>query len=228
MFSESIAAFAFFGNKIVLVTLLLGSVLNVGFYLARRAFFAKHFLRDPRALLDAVSGAKNRGEIVSLLEKTKTEETQLVLRGLAAHPDSSRDFQSAVEGQVTTEQVYWDASTSLFAWTSATGPMMGLLGTILGLMKAFSDLASAEIPEPQLALAGIADALLTTVLGILLAIPATAFFNHCRLRSRKARAAVSSLTQVIAARFGSVEPRRQADPPRQDDEPRESHTTEAR
>ena len=53
---------------------------------------------------------------------------------------------------------------------------------------------------PQVAMVGISDALFTTVLGIVVAIPATAFFNHCKLRARAASASVTSLTALILSR----------------------------
>jgi biopolymer transport protein ExbB/TolQ len=125
----------------------------------------------------------------------------LVARSLRAHSTCAEDFEKAVEGHLQNEQLHWDRYTGLFAWTSATGPMAGLLGTILGLMKSFSDLAASQTAEPQVAMAGIADALLTTVLGILLAIPATAFFNHCKTRTRRARAAVASMSSLLLAQL---------------------------
>ena len=55
---------------------------------------------------------------------------------------------------------------------AAIGPLLGLLGTVLGMVEVFSTLATTTVPDPALLAGGIWQALLTTVMGLTLAIPA--------------------------------------------------------
>lgn len=55
---------------------------------------------------------------------------------------------------------------------AAIGPLLGLLGTVLGMVDVFSTLSSRSMPDPSLLAGGIWEALLTTVMGLTLAIPA--------------------------------------------------------
>ena len=57
-------------------------------------------------------------------------------------------------------------------------PFIGLFGTVLGVMRAFKDLASAAGAGPGLVAVGISEALICTAAGLLVAIPAVAAFNH--------------------------------------------------
>lgn len=55
---------------------------------------------------------------------------------------------------------------------AAVGPLLGLLGTVLGMVDVFSTLSERSMPDPSMLAGGIWEALLTTVMGLSLAIPA--------------------------------------------------------
>ena len=61
---------------------------------------------------------------------------------------------------------------------ASVAPFIGLFGTVLGVMRAFKDLASAAGAGPGLVAVGISEALICTAAGLLVAIPAVAAFNH--------------------------------------------------
>ena len=66
-------------------------------------------------------------------------------------------------------------------------PFIGLFGTVLGIIKAFQDLALADKAGPQVVMAGISAALLATALGLLVAIPAVIAYNYFSLRVARIR-----------------------------------------
>lgn len=55
---------------------------------------------------------------------------------------------------------------------AAIGPLLGLLGTVLGMVDVFANLSARSMPDPSMLAGGIWEALLTTVMGLTLAIPA--------------------------------------------------------
>ena len=59
-----------------------------------------------------------------------------------------------------------------------TAPLIGLLGTVWGIMRAFHDMASTGSAGPSVVAAGVAEALFTTAAGLLVAVPAVLLFNH--------------------------------------------------
>ena len=61
---------------------------------------------------------------------------------------------------------------------ASNAPYVGLLGTVMGIMKAFNDLAIAPGQGNEVVMAGIAHALVSTAVGLAVAIPAVAAFNH--------------------------------------------------
>ena len=59
-----------------------------------------------------------------------------------------------------------------------TAPLIGLLGTVWGIMRAFHDMARTGSAGPSVVAAGVAEALFTTAAGLLVAVPAVMLFNH--------------------------------------------------
>jgi len=59
-----------------------------------------------------------------------------------------------------------------------TAPLIGLLGTVWGIMRAFHDMARTGSAGPSVVAAGVAEALFTTAAGLLVAVPAVMLYNH--------------------------------------------------
>jgi biopolymer transport protein ExbB/TolQ len=68
---------------------------------------------------------------------------------------------------------------------ASVSPFIGLFGTILGVMRAFRDLAAYQGAGPGVVAVGIAEALVTTAAGLFVAIPAVAAYNFFNRRSQE-------------------------------------------
>ncbi len=87
----------------------------------------------------------------------------------------------------------------------AIAPMLGLLGTVAGMVGAFRDLAaSGAQPNPAKMAGNIQMALMTTVMGLIVAIPA--IFSYALLRNRLARmlTEVDMITSELMGRFQGI------------------------
>lgn len=65
---------------------------------------------------------------------------------------------------------------------AAIAPLIGLLGTVWGIMRAFRDMSSTGSAAPSIVAAGVAEALTTTAAGLIIAVPALMLFNHLARR----------------------------------------------
>ena len=70
------------------------------------------------------------------------------------------------------------SSLAFLSITTMVGPFLGLLGTVQGVLVTFLGLRGTQIPTLQTIAPGISDALSTTVMGLLVAIPAALFYNY--------------------------------------------------
>lgn len=71
-----------------------------------------------------------------------------------------------------------EKNLNLLGTIASNAPYIGLLGTVMGIMKAFNDLASAPGQGNEVVMAGIAHALVSTAIGLAVAIPAVVAFNY--------------------------------------------------
>lgn len=72
----------------------------------------------------------------------------------------------------------------LFGTASFVSPLIGLMGTVLGIMRAFHDLSAAGAGGPAVVAAGISEALVATAFGIGLAVLSALLYNYFTLESR--------------------------------------------
>jgi biopolymer transport protein ExbB len=101
----------------------------------------------------------------------------------------------------------------VFHGVATTGPLLGLLGTVFGLMKSFHDVAVAgAMGRPDLLARGFGEALITTAVGLLVAIPAmvlhSAFTSRVDRLAMRFDEAAQTLVDLISAEAASLPRRR--------------------
>jgi biopolymer transport protein ExbB len=86
----------------------------------------------------------------------------------------------------------------VLATVGATAPFVGLVGTVLGIVNAFQQLATSGQGSVGEISGGIAEALVTTALGIAVAIPAVWLFNHLNQRTSRALVEMQCVAEELA------------------------------
>jgi len=81
------------------------------------------------------------------------------------------------------QRLLFERNLGILGTMGNTAPLIGLLGTVWGIMRAFHDLASTGSAGPSVVAAGIAEALFTTAAGLLVAVPAVMLYNHFTRRT---------------------------------------------
>ena len=93
-----------------------------------------------------------------------------------------RALQHGLQGQVRLLEKY----VPILGTIAGTAPFVGLLGTVVGIIKAFHDISVNVGGGPEVVSAGIAEALITTAFGLVVAIPAVMAFNYFIHKVQKA------------------------------------------
>jgi biopolymer transport protein ExbB len=169
-------------------TILLLSVAALGFAIEHAITIRKERLM-PSAVLDELEDLIARGDLqaaVDLCSDPRNESlaTEVVLAGLTRYQSSElgfADYQSAVEeaGEDYTARLY--RKTDALNVISVVAPMLGLFGTVAGMMESFNILASTQGAAKPYELAdSISKALVTTWLGLIVAIPSTVAYSYFR------------------------------------------------
>ena len=94
---------------------------------------------------------------------------------------------------------------SYVSLVGAIAPMLGLLGTVSGMVGSFQVIAqSATAPKPAELAGGISQALVTTLIGLMIAIPATAAFSMLKNWLQVINAEIDSESLRLMSRFQGV------------------------
>ncbi len=109
-----------------------------------------------------------------------------VLRsGLIRFDSATEEIEHAIERTGAHEATLLSANLRILGVVGSLAPMLGLLGTVVGMIKAFNVISAAGTGNPGLVASGIAEALLTTAWGLAVGIPALAFYHAFRNRVEK-------------------------------------------
>ncbi len=182
-------AFTLHGAGWVLWTLIALSIISMAVMLERLWYFRAH--RVGRSELAA--------EIRALLRQGGE-------RGVAGAPAALAtagpvEMTAAIEGAKTRERLRLERRLPFLATLGSNGPFVGLFGTVLGIIKAFHDLAATQGTAgagASTVMAGISEALVATAIGLLVAIPAVVAFNYFSRRVRVRMAEVDWLAHLAA------------------------------
>jgi len=133
-------------------------------------------------------------------------ETNVVLFGLRDHKSGAESVQDLIAGAEGKEQARFEKRLNYLATVASNAPFIGLFGTVLGIIRAFNDL-SADMSEASGAvMAGIAEALIATAVGLLVAIPAVIAFNILKARVKGFVNNLHLLSGILMASLKSDEP----------------------
>jgi len=177
------------GATWVLWLLIALSVISLGVMLERLWFFRIH--RVARGALAA--------EMRRLLEQAAPAGGG---HPLGARPASvaSADLAAAIDGAKVRERMRLERHLAFLATLGSNGPFIGLFGTVLGIIKAFHDLAASQAGGgASTIMAGISEALVATAVGLMVAIPAVIAFNYFNRRIRVRMAEVDWVAHLAAS-----------------------------
>ena len=105
-----------------------------------------------------------------IINTVKSNEQKVEQNAPGSDNCPSRELIINTLMQVQLKGIY--SSMYFLKLCAAVGPLLGLLGTVLGMVDVFSTLSERSMPDPSMLAGGIWEALLTTVMGLTLAIPA--------------------------------------------------------
>ena len=95
----------------------------------------------------------------------------------------------------------FDRGVILLAMISSIAPFLGLLGTVWGIMNAFYEIGRQGSASLPVVAPGIAESLITTIVGLAVAIPALFFYNYCNNKAERAADEMEELKDLLVVRL---------------------------
>lgn len=163
---------------IVLLILLLMTI----YVLIERTLVINKADKEDNSFMNRIKDYIHDGKIdaaITLCHHTDTPYSRMVEKGISRLGRPTGDVMSAIENQGNIEISKLEKGLAVLATSSSGAPMVGFLGTVTGMVRAFMDMASAGSSVSMTTLsAGIYEALVTTVGGLIVGIIALFAYNY--------------------------------------------------
>lgn len=170
---------------IIMIPLALLSLVSIYIFF-ERWFALRKAAKDDDTFMKRIKDYIHDGEIESadmLCKKTATPYARLIQKGISRIGRPMNDVLVAIENVGNIEVAKLGKGFTWLATTAAGAPMLGFLGTVTGMVKAFFAMANAGANANISVLAGgIYEALTTTVAGLVVGIIALFAFNYLSAR----------------------------------------------
>ncbi len=155
------------------------SILSIGVMMERLWTFF-NFRKGLRMLFPQIQKVLKSGgrEAASAICETEKPAARIFRAGLLKYKDGSAAVSEAMELTARQEMLYLERYLGILGTIGSTAPFVGLFGTVLGIIRAFHDLAIAEGAGPSVVADGIAEALVATAAGLFVAVPAVIAYNY--------------------------------------------------
>src|SRR5215467_12423760 len=188
--SELLGHVGIFGGAVIACLALL-SVFSVGMIIDKHRRFSLAS-RESQKFKSELKKFLHGGDVKDLIEAGKLHQNsyvaQVVSAGISEYDgvsqsggDPSASFElvtSAIRDSISETLIQLKRGLGFLATIGSTAPFVGLFGTVAGIINAFRNIAATGSGGMSVVSGGIAEALVTTALGIFVAIPAVAAFNY--------------------------------------------------
>ncbi len=189
--------------------LLIAAILGIA-YILERFFTLMRARVNPSIFVDQVKSAYEQGGTegaVALCNQNPSPVARIFTPALEKYEKykESSDLKTILEEAITAggseELGFLDRGMLVLAAVASVAPLIGFLGTVSGMIKAFDAIAKAGTIDPTLVASGISEALITTATGLIIAIPAAAahvfFTSRINTYTRSMELASNSLIEFL-------------------------------
>jgi biopolymer transport protein ExbB len=192
----------FWGPAFLLCSFILVALIMMNLLQVRREVLL------PTQFVEEFEQKLNAKDFQGAYEFARSDES-FVARVLAAGMGRlSRGYEEAVEGMQEAgedENMALEHRLSYVALIGTIAPMMGLMGTVQGMITSFDVIAtSPTAPKPSELANGISTALVTTLIGLVLAIPAMVFHGILKNRIQRLVLEIGMVSEGLMGRFAAV------------------------
>jgi biopolymer transport protein ExbB len=182
-----------------------------------RLIFYRSVSSDLRALVVDLDGWLAKGDkatAMAELAKSDSVAASIALAGVRLSERGAAAAEHGMNSATAVERARLERWLAYLGTVGNNAPFVGLFGTVIGVIHAFEELgrstgeqaaASASQVASQAVMAAVAEALVATAVGILVALPAVAFFNYFQRRVAAILGESEALSSLVLAYIGDDE-----------------------
>ena len=170
----------FFGKGgFVMYPLLLCSIAGLAIVIEKIIALRRKKVIIPEVVnvLDNIKGTGDIGLALSICEKHQGPFANIIRTGLVNRELPREELKEVLSDQGRQEVHYLERGLVILETIAAIAPLLGLLGTVIGILKVFDVIAVMGVGQATALSGGISEALITTIVGLSIGIPAVVVFN---------------------------------------------------
>ncbi len=130
------------------------------------------------SVLDNIKGAGDIGLAISICEKHRGPFANIIRVGLESRHLSKEEIKETLTDQGRQEVRQLEKGLVLLETVAGIAPLLGLLGTVIGILKVFNVISSLGVGQATAMAGGISEALITTIVGLSIGIPTLVGYNY--------------------------------------------------
>ena len=186
--------------------LVLVSVLSVAIIIERFYSLQKRKIIIPDILnvVEQFGSFKDMELAKNICAKYKGPLPNLILLGLENSDLERADIKELIEDQGRQEVRHLEKGLTVLETVAVIAPLMGLLGTVLGMIRVFSVIKEQGIGQAAALSGGISEALITTVTGLFIGIPVLIFFNYFSQKAENFILDIEKYTTVLIQKIHKI------------------------
>ena len=161
--------------------LLMCSVISIAVIINRMLYYRSKSLIPRAEFMERLKKEISTGAMDRTLELCRRADTpysNVALAGLKVASHTEKMLTNAMERETTIEILKLEKFTSIVGTIGNVAVYIGLFGTVLGIVRAFHDISSIGAGGINVVIGGVAEALICTATGLLVAVPAVMAYNY--------------------------------------------------
>jgi len=164
----------------VMCVILVCSVLTLGFAIERIIYFWNRRSNPDALLASALVALRsgNKDEAIRVCAADKHPFGPVAAEVIKTMDEQPENFEEKLHIAMSEQRLQLERNLGFIGTMGNIAPLIGLLGTVWGIMRAFHDMARTGSAGPSVVAAGVAEALFTTAAGLCVAVPAVIVYNH--------------------------------------------------
>ncbi len=191
---------------IMMYPLLLASIIAVVFVFERALALRKRKIIIPEiiSVVDNFSSAKDVEFALNVCSKYEGALPSLIEIVLNNHTSSKEEIRYLLEDQGRQDIRNLEKGLGILETIAAIAPLMGLLGTVLGMIQVFAVIKVQGVGQTAALSGGISEALLTTVTGLFIGIPVLIVFNYFTSKSESLILDIEKYANALVQKIHSL------------------------
>lgn len=195
-----------FKKSLVMDILLVCSIIALALIIERFIYFTRNGFNVRRGFLEFSQILRGQGPNAAFNYVNQKKNTLNGLFTVALnnrHLDSDNLFE-ILSSFIISEKVKFDRYLGGMGTLANAATLLGLLGTVMGLIRAFHNIAITGSGGPAVISSGIAEALMTTAFGLFIGIPTLFFYNYFSKKSSEQALELDSVSDRIIVLFNNL------------------------